>query len=102
MCMTFFVRPTSPPDVECPGSPCETLEHYSDHLSFLDEERLACEAVSVLFLNGTHQVLGSTSKSLSFCCSYELTISSNVKKYNQIFIHEFERFSINVNEVLNS
>ena len=51
---TFYVKPT--PETECPGSQCETLQYYLDHLNEIPNLTIFNQDITVKFLNGTHRV----------------------------------------------
>ena len=64
---TYYVKPT--PETECPGQPCETLQHYIDNInasnsSSLPTVNIYYDEVFVVFLNGTHGINTSSESAI--------------------------------------
>ena len=71
----YYVTPTSPPNTDCP-QPCYTLDYYALNTTLLSNK----ENVSLLFLEGRHQV------------GLNLTISNT----SQLYVATFERSNLSL------
>ena len=52
----YYVKPTSPQDVDCPGHPCQHLKHYSTEELDTSEIKMYDIMVTMLLIEGNHSV----------------------------------------------
>ena len=98
----YYVRPTRPQDVDCPGNPCQHLKHYStENLDESDTNKN--DTVTMILTEGYHSVkresiynFGSPINSLT------IQIIGNGQSSNSVTVDDLETGIIAKNMILES
>ena len=53
--VVYYVTPTEPPNSDCPGDPCQTLDYYFSHGDrYFNSDK---HSISMIFMHGNHRRL---------------------------------------------
>ena len=55
--IVYYVKPTSPDSVKCPGQPCQTLEYYFVNVDTKINNK---QNITMILMSGTHAVMNQS------------------------------------------
>ena len=96
----YYVKPTSPQDVDCPGHPCQHLKHYStEELNASDTNK--CDMITMILIEGNHSVhLDSIYNFGSPVDSRTIHVVGNGKNSESVTVDDLETGVIAENMIL--
>ena len=84
----YYVTPTEPPNSDCPGEPCQTLDHYFSHIDrYFSSDKIN---VTMMFLQGNH-ILNTTDTTIMDLETFKMI---GIEPANEGVVHSFSPISI--------
>ena len=79
--VVYYVSPTKPPNPDCPGQPCHTLEYYScNGMSYFSSKNIN---ITIILMQGNHTLIncGIDIEHLETCIITGVGSASDVTMY---------------------